>query len=170
MEDAVRTLNDKTPHWPRGLRRVLAAEYIGVGLTLWDTMVAAGEMPKPKRVHGRTIWDKIAVDRAFDLLDGGAPRDESGEEIVEWAAGPPLNEWPILTRPLPRLQDRAVVHMYEIRAGQFFCAEGCGPKTYAALAVLGLAETTGDVTPGKMPSYRLTKVGTEKAEYLKRRN
>jgi predicted DNA-binding transcriptional regulator AlpA len=78
--------NDSTPHWPRGLRRKLAAEYIGVGLTLWDTMVANGEMPKPKRIHGRTIWDKIAVDRAFDLLDGGAPRDESGEIIYEPAA------------------------------------------------------------------------------------
>jgi predicted DNA-binding transcriptional regulator AlpA len=56
--------NDTTPHWPRGLRRKLAAAYIGVSLSLWDTMVAEGEMPKPKRTHGRTIWDKIAVDRA----------------------------------------------------------------------------------------------------------
>jgi hypothetical protein len=77
--------NDTTPHWPRGLRRKLAAAYIGVSLSLWDTMVAEGEMPKPKRTHGRTIWDKIAVDRAFDLLDGGQPLDESGEEIYDFA-------------------------------------------------------------------------------------
>jgi hypothetical protein len=77
--------NDTTPHWQRGLRRKLAAEYIGVGLTLWDTMVAEGSMPKPKRVHGRTIWDKIKVDRAFDLLDGGSPLNEYGEEEIEFA-------------------------------------------------------------------------------------
>jgi hypothetical protein len=46
-------------------------------------MVEDGKMPKPKRTYGRTIWDKLAVDRAFDLLDGGTERDESGEEI--WA-------------------------------------------------------------------------------------
>ena len=70
---------------PRGLRRTLAAEYIGVSLPLFDTMVRDGRMPKPKRVENRTIWDRVAVDRAFDLLDGGTPRDESGEEVYEFA-------------------------------------------------------------------------------------
>jgi predicted DNA-binding transcriptional regulator AlpA len=74
------------PQWPRGLRRTLAAEYIGVSLSLFDRLVAEGQMPGPKRVHGRTIWDRVAVDLAFDVLDGGSPRDEAGEEIVEWAA------------------------------------------------------------------------------------
>jgi predicted DNA-binding transcriptional regulator AlpA len=78
--------NDHTPHWPRGLRRKLAAEYIGVGQNMFDAMVAEGTMPKPKRIHGRTIWDKVAVDRAFDLLDGGLPRDGSGEEIYNFSA------------------------------------------------------------------------------------
>jgi hypothetical protein len=73
------------PHWPRGLSRVRAAGYIGVSLSLWDKMVLAREMPQPKRTHGRTIWDKVAVDRAFDVLDGGTPRDESGEEVYEFA-------------------------------------------------------------------------------------
>jgi predicted DNA-binding transcriptional regulator AlpA len=74
------------PQWPRGLRRGLAAEYIGVSLPLWDKMVLEGQMPKPKRIHGRTIWDRVAVDRAFDVLDGGSETNAAGEEIVEWAA------------------------------------------------------------------------------------
>jgi hypothetical protein len=78
--------NDNTPHWPRGLRRVLAASYIGVSLSVFDGMVEAGEMPKPKRFHGRTIWDKLAIDAAFDLLDGGNTRDLGGAEIIEFAA------------------------------------------------------------------------------------
>jgi predicted DNA-binding transcriptional regulator AlpA len=69
------------PQWPRGLRRGLAAEYVGVSLSLFDSMVRDGRMPKPKRVENRTIWDRIDVDRAFDLLDGGSARDSCGEEI-----------------------------------------------------------------------------------------
>lgn len=78
--------NDNSPHWPRGLRRVLAAAYIGVALHIWDDMVAAGDMPKPKQFYGRNIWDRYAVDVAFDLLDGGNPRDSAGAEIIEFAA------------------------------------------------------------------------------------
>ncbi|SDE12470.1 hypothetical protein SAMN05216337_102068 [Bradyrhizobium brasilense] len=73
------------PHWPRGLSRVYAARYIGVSLNIWDKMVAAGDMPKPKRTYGRTIWDKIAVDRAFDLLDGGNAINAAGETIYDFA-------------------------------------------------------------------------------------
>jgi hypothetical protein len=42
---------------------------------------------KPKRIHGRTIWDKVAVDKAFDILDGGLPRGESGAEIYNFEVG-----------------------------------------------------------------------------------
>jgi hypothetical protein len=78
--------NDNTPHWPRGLRRLVAASYVGVSPNLWDSMVADGRMPKPKRVDGRTIWDKVAVDRAFDLLDGGNATDLAGADIYEFSA------------------------------------------------------------------------------------
>lgn len=78
--------NDNTPHWPRGLRRSLAAAYVGVSLPLWDTLVKEGEMPEPKRVHGRTIWDKLAIDRAFDVWGGGNATDTAGETIYEFAA------------------------------------------------------------------------------------
>lgn len=78
--------NDNLPHWPRGLRRTLAAAYIGVGQNMFDTMVAEGTMPKPKRIHGRTIWDKVEVDRAFDVMDGGSATTVAGEVIYEFSA------------------------------------------------------------------------------------
>jgi excisionase family DNA binding protein len=47
-----------------------AARYIGVGVTKFDEMVADGRMPKPKRVDGRVIWDRLRVEAAFtDLPD-----------------------------------------------------------------------------------------------------
>jgi hypothetical protein len=64
---------------PRGLSRLQAAEYIGVGVTKFDEMVADGRMPKPKRIDGptrdaprrtgRVIWDRVQLDEAFSLLD-----------------------------------------------------------------------------------------------------
>ena len=55
---------------PRGLSRVQAAEYIGVGTRKFDEMVADGRMPKPKRIDGRTVWDRMALDAAFTALEG----------------------------------------------------------------------------------------------------
>ena len=63
---------------PRGLSRVQAAEYIGVGVTKFDEMVSDGRMPKPKRIDGRIVWDRIKLDEAFAALD---------DEV--W----PKNEW-----------------------------------------------------------------------------
>ena len=56
---------------PRGLSRVQAAEYVGVGSTKFDEMVADGRMPKPKRIDGRTVWDRVKLDEDFaGLADG----------------------------------------------------------------------------------------------------
>jgi predicted DNA-binding transcriptional regulator AlpA len=57
---------------PRGLSRVQAAEYIGVGATKFDEMVADGRMPKPKRIDGRTVWDRVKVDERFAALEEDA--------------------------------------------------------------------------------------------------
>jgi predicted DNA-binding transcriptional regulator AlpA len=66
---------------PRGLSRVQAAEYIGVGVTKFDEMISDGRMPRPKRIDGRNVWDRIMLDAAFAALD-----DEAG----------PSNEWDAL--------------------------------------------------------------------------
>ena len=62
---------------PRGLSRVQAAEYIGVGVTKFDEMVGDGRMPKPKRIDGRNVWDRIKLDEGFAALDDVAgPKNE----------------------------------------------------------------------------------------------
>lgn len=65
---------------PRGLSRVQAAEYIGVGVTKFDELVVDGRMPRPKRIDGRTVWDRIRVDEAFAALDevGGGSNEWDG--------------------------------------------------------------------------------------------
>ena len=60
---------------PRGLRREDAAEYVGVGASLFDEMVADGRMPRPFKVNKRVLWDRFRLDAAIDDLsdqsDGG---------------------------------------------------------------------------------------------------
>lgn len=59
---------DILPLAPRGLSRAQSAAYVGVGVTKFDEMVADGRMPKPKRIDGRTVWDRLALDEAFFAL------------------------------------------------------------------------------------------------------
>ena len=63
---------------PRGLSRSQSAEYIGVGVTKFDQMVDDGRMPRPKRIDGRLVWDRVKLDAAFDALDDDA------EQKNEW--------------------------------------------------------------------------------------
>ena len=59
---------------PRGLNRAQAAEYVGIGSTKFDELVRDGRMPRPKRIDGRLVWDRIALDAAIDAIgEDGAP-------------------------------------------------------------------------------------------------
>lgn len=61
---------------PRGVSRETAAQYIGVGVSKFDQMVLDGRMPAPKRIDGRKVWDRDALDLAFFALpsdDGALP-------------------------------------------------------------------------------------------------
>lgn len=72
----------KAPTERRGFNREEAAAYVGVGVTLFDKMVADGRMPKPKVAERRRIWDRGGLDRAFEALP-----DASGK------ASPPKVNW-----------------------------------------------------------------------------
>jgi predicted DNA-binding transcriptional regulator AlpA len=70
MEQTRRSISPLPPSLPpRGLSRQQAAAYIGVGATKFDEMVSDGRMPKPKRIDGRTVWDRLQLDEAFAALD-----------------------------------------------------------------------------------------------------
>jgi predicted DNA-binding transcriptional regulator AlpA len=68
---------DPISYAPRGLSRDEAARYIGVSPSKFDQMIADGLMPKAKRLGGRVVWDRVALDIAFtDLPDDGAEGSE----------------------------------------------------------------------------------------------
>lgn len=67
----------RLPIAPRGLTRVEAATYVGIGTTKFDEMVAKGRMPKPKRIDGSRRWDRYDLDDAWDNLP-------ESEDVNEW--------------------------------------------------------------------------------------
>ncbi len=83
MNAQARPFTPIVPPTRRGLSRVEAAGYVGVSPTTFDKMVIAGEMPSPKRVGTRKIWDRHALDLVFDNLPG----DDSGSnsETDSWS-------------------------------------------------------------------------------------
>jgi hypothetical protein len=58
---------------PRGLSRVQAAAYVGVGVTKFDHLVKTKVLPGPYRYPhcNRLVWDRHALDKAIDALAGG---------------------------------------------------------------------------------------------------
>lgn len=55
---------------PRGLNREEASRYVGISTTKFDELVKDGRMPKGKRIDGRVVWDRYALDASFtDLPD-----------------------------------------------------------------------------------------------------
>jgi predicted DNA-binding transcriptional regulator AlpA len=62
---------------PRGLSREQAAAYYGVSAGTFDEMVQDGRAPSPKVINKRNVWDRHALDLAFDALpDKQAPKLE----------------------------------------------------------------------------------------------
>jgi predicted DNA-binding transcriptional regulator AlpA len=59
---------DAIAYPPRGLSREEAARYVGVGITLFDELVADHRMPKPRVVNTRLIWDRAELDLYFTDL------------------------------------------------------------------------------------------------------
>ena len=68
---------------PRGLRRSDAAHYVGVSPSKFDAWVIEGCMPKPKRQDGCVVWDRYALDRAFEQLpDDGVDITNDWDEAL----------------------------------------------------------------------------------------
>ena len=66
---------------PRGLSRVQAAEYIGIGASKFDELVADGRMPGPVKIDSRKLWDIRYLDLAFDTLPRENPVSNSWEGV-----------------------------------------------------------------------------------------
>jgi excisionase family DNA binding protein len=78
---------DPIAYPPRGMSRDEAARYVGVGNTKFDEMVSDGRMPRPKRVDGRVIWDRVRLDMYFTDL----PEEKKENPFDQLLAANPLD-------------------------------------------------------------------------------
>jgi excisionase family DNA binding protein len=62
------------PYAPRGMSAEEASRYLGIGRTKFEEMVRDGRMPKAKKIDGRRVWDRFALDVYFADL----PDEDSG--------------------------------------------------------------------------------------------
>lgn len=53
---------------PRGLSLLQAALYLGIGPTVFVALVRLGQMPQPKLIGPYRVWDRRALDEAFETL------------------------------------------------------------------------------------------------------
>ena len=70
---------------PRGLSREAAAAYCGISPGSFDKLVAQGTLPGPWLVTGvrRKLWDKLALDKAFDAQSQSLQRVDSLADYLE---------------------------------------------------------------------------------------
>ena len=70
---------------PRGLSRIEAAHYCGLGVTTFDRAVRERMLPKPFRIYGRVIWCRQALDAALDVLRDSQTEAETRAASDSWA-------------------------------------------------------------------------------------
>lgn len=73
-------LRDRLAHPPRGLPRIQAAAYVGASPSIFDAMVKDGRMPGPKLINTKPVWDRFALDAAFEEL----PDKNQAAEDDDW--------------------------------------------------------------------------------------
>jgi predicted DNA-binding transcriptional regulator AlpA len=54
----------------RGLDHDEAVVFVGVGSSVFDSMVNDGRLPQPVEFDGELVWDLVQLDRAMDRLMG----------------------------------------------------------------------------------------------------
>ncbi len=56
----------QSERWPRGMRRSVAAAYIGISPSHFDKQRAAGTIPAPRNMFGVELYDRADLDSLFE--------------------------------------------------------------------------------------------------------
>jgi predicted DNA-binding transcriptional regulator AlpA len=72
---------------PRGLSREAAAQYVGIGVSMFDRLVKGGRLPRPISIGGRRVWDRAALDRSFNALSGARFDEDEPDHWAEYLNG-----------------------------------------------------------------------------------
>ena len=73
-----RKLADDLGYPPRGMRANRAAAYLDMSRSKFLELVEQGRLPKPKIIDGIRVWDRLAVDAAFNDFPDRSDGDSVG--------------------------------------------------------------------------------------------
>jgi len=76
-----RKLQDSLAYPPRAMRLEKAAAYLSVSPSTFLQWVEEGKMPQPTRINGVVLWDRLALDVAFEAM--GAVDEERGQNSFD---------------------------------------------------------------------------------------
>lgn len=67
-----------------GLDRLQAAASVGISATTFDKLVSAGDMPQPRLIGTRKVWDVDDLRAAFKTLprDGETPGRDTWADVA----------------------------------------------------------------------------------------
>lgn len=54
---------------PRLMDRTTAAKYLGIGITMFDELMAEGIIPRPKKLRSKSLWDRIDLEGVANSLE-----------------------------------------------------------------------------------------------------
>jgi hypothetical protein len=63
------------PHWPRMMRRTLAASYCDLTVPEFEREVAEGRLPMPVILGKAEHWSLTRLDEALERIDAGGAAD-----------------------------------------------------------------------------------------------
>jgi hypothetical protein len=63
---ATRKLQDDLAYPPRAMKAARAAAYLDMSRSKFLELVEADRLPKPKIIDGIRVWDRLALDAAFN--------------------------------------------------------------------------------------------------------
>jgi predicted DNA-binding transcriptional regulator AlpA len=73
-----RKLQDDLAYPPRAMKAERAAAYLDISRSKFLELVEAGRLPKPKVIDGVVVWDRLALDAAFNAFPDRGDGDKVG--------------------------------------------------------------------------------------------
>jgi hypothetical protein len=77
-----RKLQDALAYPPRAMRLDRAAAYLSVSPSTFLQWVDGSKMPQPIRINGVVLWDRLALDIAFEALAAVEEGNNTFDKIV----------------------------------------------------------------------------------------
>jgi predicted DNA-binding transcriptional regulator AlpA len=84
----IRKLQDEVAYPPRAMKAERAAAYLDMSRSKFLELVEAQRLPQPKIIDGIRVWDRLALDAAFDEFpdrrdgDSVSARQNSFDEVL----------------------------------------------------------------------------------------